>query len=115
MALQIVYADIAGDIRAERSSSLCDGISGNMTIDSLVYSAIVMYDEGSVVLANADISVNNLEVEFYGDFTATLYDLVIQLFEATFIEVFENDFLSGFESTLVPALSAIMVEERSCE
>ena len=114
MTLHIVYSDFTGDIRAETSDMLCVDFTGNMTIDSIVYSADVMIDGESATLVNGNVVINNIDIQIDG-IMGFLVGWLVDFFTSDFVNGLEDAIAEGFQSELEPALTAILADETSCD
>ena len=119
MHVQVVYSDISADIIADTSDILCTDFTGTLSIDSIVYNADIMIvnqpgQPVSFELVNADVTINDLDIEIDGVF-GILVNWLIDYFQSEFATQLEHEFEIGFGDIFRPLLLDIAVEEASCE
>jgi len=114
MNAKIEYMDVTGEIWAESDSSPCANYSGNLTISNIIYRTDILFDDQSASLGNADTNFNGIDVKIDGPM-GSLGAWMVDFFGQDFAKAFEAEIATGFESTLEPALSAILIEEKRCE
>ena len=109
----IVYRNITADFRGETDDFACTDVTGDITIDSIVLEADIVFDikpddSVDVVLFGANTTINNLDILIDG-VLGFLVGWLINFFQYDFSNGLEAEFSQEFNDTLGPLLEDILI------